>query len=650
MAGLSQPVAPKAEPGLALTFKSTAGGASHTTTVPNIGLFIEAGNSPTPFLASGPFVAIWEGTIGAELRSSFSFDAELNGSLKLEINGASALETNATGGRTPLSKPVQLKKGSNSLRAEFSSPAKGDAFVRLGWTERGTNTSPIPLAILTHNSTPQLEEEAELRRGRELFLEFRCAHCHRESFGERGVPELKMNAPSFEGIGTRRNYEWMARWILDPKSLRPTAHMPQLLRGPSGAEDARGAAAYLASLKQEPPLRKRTSEVPPKHHNLFEKLQCGACHDTAATKELDPKKMPITNLAEKFPAGELVEFLLAPEAHFAWTEMPNFKLSPSEADSLANSLMSGENLKSLRAPTEPALLERGQNLVQSSGCLNCHTLKLANSFSAPKLADLGAPRWTQGCLAPEISTDSKAPRFEFTPSERAALRAFGATDRLSLTRHAPAEFAERQSRLLNCGRCHGQIDMVTPLEILGGKLRPEWSAKFIAGKIPYKPRAEKHPRGELWLEARMPAYPSRAELLASGLATWHGIGAHTASEPPVDMELAKIGQKLVGKDGGFSCVSCHAIGSLEASEVFESEGINLAYAAERLLPAFYRRWLRSPITIDPQTKMPLYFDEGKSPLTETLNGDAERQIDALWQYLRLIGNSATSVGPKTGNK
>jgi hypothetical protein len=33
--------------------------------------------------------------------------------------------------------------------------------------------------------------------------------------------------------------------------------------------------------------------------------------------------------------------------------------------------------------------------------------------------------------------------------------------------------------------------------------------------------------------------------------------------------------------------------------------------------------------------MPVYFEEGKSPLTEVLDGDAEKQMTAMWQYLRL---------------
>ena len=60
----------------------------------------------------------------------------------------------------------------------------------------------------------------------------------------------------------------------------------------------------------------------------------------------------------------------------------------------------------------------------------------------------------------------------------------------------------------------------------------------------------------------------------------------------IDPALAKDGQKLVGKDGGFSCVSCHGVGRVQAADVFDSEGINLAWSAERLLPHFYRRWVR----------------------------------------------------------
>ena len=179
----------------------------------------------------------------------------------------------------------------------------------------------------------------------------------------------------------------------------------------------------------------------------------------------------------------------------------------------------------------------------------------------------------------------------------------------------------------------------------GGKLKPEWAARFIAGNIPRKLRFDFHPKGEPWLEARMPAFKSRGSNLAVGLAAQLGHSPKSPVESPVDVELAKIGHQLVGRDGGFSCVSCHAVGPVLALEVFESEGLNLADAADRLLPEYYRRWFRSPSSIDPQTKMPSYFSEGQSPFPDILGGDAEKQISAVWEYFKQRGGMAA---PKTG--
>ena len=124
------------EPGLAVTFASADGKATDTTTAPNAWLFVEAGRSPTPFLPAGKFTATWEGFVEAELRGDFFFQAELNGHLKLELNGAVALDATGAGRASPLSKAATLNKGVNKLKATFTSPAQGDAFARLAWTDR----------------------------------------------------------------------------------------------------------------------------------------------------------------------------------------------------------------------------------------------------------------------------------------------------------------------------------------------------------------------------------------------------------------------------------------------------------------------------------------------------------------------------------
>ena len=113
--------------------------------------------------------------------------------------------------------------------------------------------------------------------------------------------------------------------------------------------------------------------------------------------------------------------------------------------------------------------------------------------------------------------------------------------------------------------------------------------------------------------------------------------ASWSNEPSPDAALAKLGAQLLSATGGFSCVTCHAVGAASATQVFEIEGINLVHARERLQPAFFRRWVRSPLLVDPQTKMPTYFDdEGKSPVENILGGRAEPQIEAMWHYLRLV--------------
>ena len=107
---------------------------------------------------------------------------------------------------------------------------------------------------------------------------------------------------------------------------------------------------------------------------------------------------------------------------------------------------------------------------------------------------------------------------------------------------------------------------------------------------------------------------------------------------PVDEAVAAIGRKLLGKEGGFSCISCHGVGKTPALEVFESEGINLAVTGSRIRREYFQRWMSLPLAVDPQTKMPAYFDdEGRSPLTEVLDGDAFRQMDAIWECLREAG-------------
>jgi mono/diheme cytochrome c family protein len=219
---------------------------------------------------------------------------------------------------------------------------------------------------------------------------------------------------------------------------------------------------------------------------------------------------------------------------------------------------------------------------------------------------------------------------------------FASTGFGSLQRHVDSEFAARQVDNLNCVGCHNhQIDLVPSLSLLGGKIKPEYGAKFIAGLVGEKPRP--------WIHARMPGFATApAKGIARGLANSHGFPAETPEPGPINEEMAAVGLKLVSPDGGFSCISCHGIGAAGATQVFESAGINLASGHERLQHDYFVRWMLNPLLVDPTSKMPVFFDEeGGSPLFEIYGGDGRQQVEALWQYVRAGHGMTIPAGMST---
>jgi mono/diheme cytochrome c family protein len=609
--------------GVAVTF--SAGGLSDTATAPNVWLYVPNGATPSPFVAPGAFTAVFEGDIVVDLRGYYAFQADLNGALKLEVNGEPALEVTGTGGASETGKMLRLNKGENTLKATFTPAGSGDAFLRLNWQPKDSFLQPIPLNQLAFKASDALTTGNRLRSGRGLVAENHCTACHAAPGSK--MPELTAKAPSLEGIGSRRQFDWLAKWIADPRSLRPNSHMPKLLHGDTAAKDASAVAAYLVSLSptqasvpKDPAVA--TVEAGAK---LFLDLHCAACHVVKEPGPDDLLKIPLVHVAQKFSDESLVAFLKKPSEHYPSIKMPQFRLKDEERSQLAAYVLSVSGKSAGNAaPTEADVIAHGKSLVQSVGCLNCHELKEDNKFSAKALAEL--TDFTKGCMAGAPS--DKAPFFSFTADQRAALQAFAATDRSSLTRHVPAEFAARQAKNLNCTQCHGVYEEFPALTWFGEKLKPDFMAKFIAGQIDWKPRD--------WIPAQMPGFgEERATLLTEGMAHQHGVSAAPEADSPVKEDLAAIGHTLVGPIGGFSCTACHSVGSYHA-QAFEAPGINFIHVGERIRASYFRRWLRNPVMVDPNTKMPAYFDEeGRSPYADVLDGDAYKQIDAIWNYIKL---------------
>ncbi len=141
----------------------------------------------------------------------------------------------------------------------------------------------------------------------------------------------------------------------------------------------------------------------------------------------------------------------------------------------------------------------------------------------------------------------------------------------------------------------------------------------------------------------MPAFASRADGLAAGLAEQHGCPSTDEPRPPADPAAADVGRGLTGQTS-FGCVKCHAVGAQAAIAPFEAFAPNFAHVTDRLRHDYYRRWMRNPQAYLPGTKMPTFGNaEGKTPYKDVLGGDAAAEYEAIWQYL-LAGDRIVPAG------
>ena len=77
-------------------------------------------------------------------------------------------------------------------------------------------------------------------QGRQVFFSQGCYGCHR--LGVAGTPI----AHDLSHVGSKYSETALAKWLRDPASQKPTAHMPRLALT---EDEIRALASYLASLK-----------------------------------------------------------------------------------------------------------------------------------------------------------------------------------------------------------------------------------------------------------------------------------------------------------------------------------------------------------------------------------------------------------------
>lgn len=117
------------------------------------------------------------------------------------------------------------------------------------------------------------------------------------------------------------------------------------------------------------------------------------------------------------------------------------------------------------------------------------------------------------------------------------------------------------------------------------------------------------------------------------------------SERQKEKIVRAAGRELLG-DKGANCVACHRFNSKAANV---NQGIDLLTSYERLQPEWFYRYVKNPGAFRPRTVMPTAWPDGKAIYTHILDGDTDRQIEAIWYYLSLGTSAADPSGVRAQN-
>ncbi len=162
---------------------------------------------------------------------------------------------------------------------------------------------------------------------------------------------------------------------------------------------------------------------------------------------------------------------------------------------------------------------------------------------------------------------------------------------------------------------------------IGAKLRPE-ALDGVINTAGWRVRP--------YMATRMPQFgkDNTGHLPAIFTASDYKAG----KQPPkfeLDPKQLKVGRQLVGTSTltkGFGCINCHNVAGTQSLGV---PAVDMATMFTRLRPEWFHLFLREPLTWNKNTRMPNFFPEGKSPFPDVLDGDMNKQIDAMWHYLSM---------------
>ncbi len=100
----------------------------------------------------------------------------------------------------------------------------------------------ICMVVFSFGAKVAQGEEDLVEKGKQLFTDKKCGFCHSVdgSEGKKGG--------DLSDVGSKRDAEWLTKFMKDPKSVMPESKMPAF-RGTD--EELEALVAYMMSLKKE---------------------------------------------------------------------------------------------------------------------------------------------------------------------------------------------------------------------------------------------------------------------------------------------------------------------------------------------------------------------------------------------------------------
>ena len=513
-----------------------------------------------------------------------------------------------------------------------------------------------------------------------LISELRCAACH-SGVSRGSLPEK--TAPDLAAVGARISPEYLRRFLASPSSAHPGTTMPDVLVSQPEAERNKIADAlthFLIAQSKTVFQAEAIEQIDRQQGKmLFHSVGCVACHGPkeappqvkkrndedddeedkalAARKAIKPMAVPLGHVAAKYSAKSLSEFLFQPLRVRASGRMPDMKLTPAESLAIAGYLV-GEQPQQGKAlvPQEP-LVALGKKSFQELNCAACHSLP--GIAVAPLIGSLKDADLTRGCLS---NTSVRSPRFHL---EDAQVQAMIASLREEPTADSDKLVAAKTLTAFHCIACHIRDDfggvhethnpffatseqklgddgrIPPPLTLVGAKLQPAWMKKVL-----FDGESVRH-----YMATRMPQYGTanlqhlpnvfaRLDVLKSEDMKIPSPESRSESEREREKLLRAAGRELLG-DKGLNCIACH---SFNGKAALANQGIDLLTTYPRLQPGWFNSYLRNPGAFRPRTVMPTAWPNGIAAHKTILDGNTDRQIEAIWYYLSLGTSAADPSG------